>query len=52
MNGTREISGSAAARLRKVTIASRASSMPSSMLTSMTCAPSSTCVRATSSAVA
>jgi hypothetical protein len=43
MTGTRAMSGSAAIRLRKVTIASRASSMPSSMLTSMICAPFSTC---------
>jgi hypothetical protein len=51
MIGTREMSGSAATRLRKVTMAASASSMPSSMLTSMICAPSSTWLRATSSAV-
>ena len=52
MIGTREMSGSAAIRLRKVTIAFSESSMPSSMLTSSMLAPLSTCWRATSSAAA
>ena len=51
MTGTREMSGSAATRLRKRTIASSPSSIPSSMLTSMIWAPFSTCWRATSRAV-
>ena len=42
MTGTRAMSGSAATRLRKVTIAFSESSRPSSMLTSMICAPFST----------
>ena len=42
---------SAAMRLRKVTIAFSASSMPSSILMSMTWAPFATCWRATSRAV-
>ena len=50
MIGTRAISGSPAIRLRKRTIAASASSIPSSMLISMICAPLSTCWRATSSA--
>ncbi|SVK52953.1 Uncharacterised protein [Acinetobacter baumannii] len=50
MIGTRAISGSPAIRLRKRTIAASASSIPSSMLMSMICAPLSTCWRATSSA--
>ena len=52
MTGTRAMSGSAAISFRKVSIASSASSRPSSMLTSMICAPFSTCWRATSTAAA
>ena len=52
MIGTREMSGSAASRLRKVTMAASELSMPSSMLTSSMLAPFSTCWRATSSAAA
>ena len=48
--GTRAISGSLAIKLRKCVMALMASSMPSSMLMSMTCAPFSTCCRATLSA--
>src|SRR5699024_9531923 len=44
--GTRAISGSPAIRLRKRTIAASASSIPSSMLISIICAPFSTCWRA------
>ena len=51
ITGTRAMSGSAATRLRKVTIAFSESSRPSSMLTSMICAPFSTWSRAISSAV-
>jgi hypothetical protein len=47
MTGTRAMSGSEAIRFRKRTIAASPSSMPSSMLMSMTCAPASTCWRAT-----
>jgi hypothetical protein len=50
ITGTREISGSLAMSLRKRSIAATPSSMPSSMLTSMTWAPASTCWRATVSA--
>ena len=50
MIGTRAISGSPAIRFRKRTIAALLSSMASSMLMSMTCAPFSTCWRATPSA--
>ncbi|MDT4874424.1 hypothetical protein D3C80_893130 [compost metagenome] len=50
MIGTREMSGSPAIRLRKVTMAAFESSMPSSMLMSITWAPASTCCRATSRA--
>ncbi|MNG08600.1 hypothetical protein D3C84_1063190 [compost metagenome] len=50
MIGTREMSGSPAIRLRKVTMAFCESSMPSSMLMSITWAPASTCCRATSRA--
>ena len=50
ITGTRAMSGSAAIRLRKVTMASFESSSPSSMLTSITEAPASTCWRATSRA--
>jgi len=52
MNGTRAMSGSADARRRKVAIAFSESSIASSMLTSITCAPFSTCWRATVSAAA
>jgi len=50
MIGTRAISGSAAIKFRNLIIAASESSMPSSMLTSMICAPFSTCSRATESA--
>ncbi len=50
MIGTRAISGSPAIRFRKRTIAALLSSIASSMLMSMTCAPFSTCWRATPSA--
>ena len=46
ITGTRAMSGSAAMRLRNRTIAASESSMPSSMFTSMICAPSCTCWRA------
>ena len=46
MTGTRDISGSDARKCRKVTISSFESSMASSMLISITWAPSSTCLRA------
>ena len=49
--GTRLMSGSEAISLRKRSIASTPSIMPSSMLTSITCAPLSTCWVATVSAV-
>ena len=52
ITGTRAMSGSAAMRLRKVTIAASESSSPSSMLTSMTWAPFSTWSRAMLSAAA
>ena len=52
MIGTREMSGSEAIRLRKVSIALSESSSPSSMLTSRIWAPFSTCERATASAAA
>ena len=52
MTGTRAMSGSAATRLRKRTMAACESSIPSSMLTSIICAPLTTCCRATSSAAA
>ncbi len=51
MSGTRQMSGSEATSLRKRSIAATPSIMPSSMLTSMTWAPASTCWRATPSAV-
>ena len=51
ITGTRQMSGSDATSLRKRFIAATPSIMPSSMLTSMTCAPFSTCWRATDSAV-
>ena len=50
MTGTRAMSGSAATRFRNVRMAASESSMPSSMFTSMICAPLSTCWRATTSA--
>ena len=50
ITGTRAMSGSEAIRLRNVTIAFSESSNPSSMLTSSTCAPFSTWLRATASA--
>ena len=50
ITGTREISGSEAIRLRNLTIATLESSMPSSMLMSITCAPLSTCCKATDKA--
>ena len=50
MIGTRAISGSVATRFKKRTIAAFESSIASSMLTSITCAPFSTCWRATASA--
>jgi hypothetical protein len=50
ITGTREISGSAATRFRKVRMAAAESSSPSSMFTSMIWAPFSTCCRATSRA--
>ena len=52
MTGTRAISGSPAIKLRSFTIAACESSMPSSMLTSMICAPFATCWRAISTAAA
>ncbi len=48
--GTRLMSGSEAMSLTKRSIAATPSIIPSSMLTSMTCAPASTCWRATASA--
>ena len=51
ITGTLAISGSVAARLRKRTIAASLSSMPSSILMSIICAPFPTCWRAISSAV-
>ena len=50
MIGTRAISGSPAISFRKRTIAALLSSIASSMLMSMICAPFSTCWRATASA--
>ena len=52
ISGTREMSGSLATSLTKRSIAAAPSIIPSSMLMSMTCAPDSTCWRATASAVA
>ena len=52
MIGTLEISGSDATRFRKCTIAFCESSIPSSILMSMICAPETTCCNATSSASA
>ncbi len=51
MTGTRLMSGSEATSLRKRSMAAMPSIIPSSMLTSMTCAPFSTCCAATESAV-
>ena len=51
ISGTRLMSGSEAMSLVKRSMAATPSIMPSSMLTSMTCAPASTCWRATVSAV-
>ena len=45
ISGTRVMSGSLAISLTKRSIAATPSIMPSSMLTSMTCAPASTCWR-------
>ena len=50
ISGTREMSGSEATRFRKRTMAAFESSIASSMLMSMICAPFSTCCRATASA--
>ncbi len=50
ISGTREMSGSEPTRLTKVPMAATPSSMPSSMLMSMTCAPLSTCWAATARA--
>ena len=50
MTGTRAMSGSEAIRFRKRVIAAFESSIASSMLTSIICAPFSTCWRATASA--
>ncbi len=50
MIGTRAMSGSEAIRFRKRTMAAFESSIASSMLMSITCAPFSTCWRATASA--
>ena len=50
ITGTLQMSGSEAMRLRKRVIAATPSIIPSSMQTSMTCAPFSTCWRAIASA--
>ena len=50
ITGTLQMSGSDAMRFRKRVIAATPSIIPSSMQTSMTCAPFSTCWRATVSA--
>ena len=50
ISGTRLMSGSLAMSLTKRSMAATPSIMPSSMLMSMTCAPLSTCWRATESA--
>ena len=47
MIGIRAMSGSAAIRFKKRLIAASESSSPSSIFTSMICAPPSTCCRAT-----
>ena len=46
ITGTRATSGSLATRLRNVVISVFASSRPSSIFMSITCAPSATCLRA------
>ena len=51
ISGTRQMSGSLATSLTKRSIAATPSIIPSSMLMSMTCAPASTCWRATDRAV-
>ena len=51
ITGTRQMSGSLATSLRKRSIAATPSIIPSSMLTSMTWAPLSTCWAATERAV-
>ena len=51
MRGSLEMSGSGMSMLRNFFMAYSPSSRPSSMLTSMTCAPDSACARAISSAV-
>src|SRR6516165_6820426 len=51
ITGTRAMSGSSAMRLRNVVMACSESSSPSSILTSITCAPFSTCSRAIDNAV-
>ena len=50
ISGTRAMSGSEATSCRKRVMAAAESSIASSMLTSITCAPFSTCWRATVSA--
>ena len=50
MTGTRAISGSPAMRLSSLVMAAGESSMPSSMFTSIICAPLATCWRAMSTA--
>ena len=50
MMGTRAMSGSEAIKFKKCVMALTASNMPSSMLMSITCAPFSTCWRATDKA--
>jgi hypothetical protein len=52
MTGTRAMSGSAATSCRNFVMAAAESSIASSMFTSITCAPLSTCWRATDSASA
>ncbi len=52
ITGTRATSGSPAISLRNLDMAACESSMPSSMLTSMICAPFATCWRAMSTAAA
>ena len=52
ITGTREMSGSEAIRLRNFVIAALESSIASSMLMSIICAPLSTCWRATANASA
>ena len=52
ITGTREMSGSVAMMFKNFIIAALLSSIASSMLTSMICAPLATCWRATSTAPA